>query len=131
MAKIDDLSHELILYILEHLRVQEIALLCLLSKDWSSFVQTYSSAIYRSAAILHGFVQHGQSLSDSKKHISDSSVWLDDVETWRDLCTRLASPLLIASYLGYKGRPAVHRGRSMLEFLFAKKAKRAVCRDRE
>ena len=91
MAKIDELSHEMILYILEYLHVQEIALLCSLSKDWSSFVQAYGLAIYRQAAILHGFVQYGQSLEDSKKHLSDCSDWLNDVETWKDLCMCLAS----------------------------------------
>ncbi|KAF9512125.1 hypothetical protein BS47DRAFT_1394549 [Hydnum rufescens UP504] len=85
MAKIDELSHELILSILEYLRLPEIALLSSLSKDWSSFVQAYSPVIYRQAAILHGWVQCGQSLKDSTKTLSDCSDWLDDAMTWRDL----------------------------------------------
>jgi hypothetical protein len=80
-----DLSSELIVLILEHLTLHNIASMRLLNKEWNQFIEDHEGAVYRHCATLHGYAPVGLLLDDAKKitHVSD---WLTNVDSWKTYC---------------------------------------------
>lgn len=88
--RLDDLSAELILSILELLPFPDITSILQLNHDWFDFVQLHQNTVYRQCAVLHGFVAPGLSLSDATSIVHDS-VWaeLTEADSWRAYCEPL------------------------------------------
>ena len=76
---------EIVLNILSHLPIHTIHVFQRLSHDYNDLIVSNENAVYRSAAVLHGFVS-----PEEVAHYFDPESfhghWLDELGGWKDLC---------------------------------------------
>ncbi|TDL20555.1 hypothetical protein BD410DRAFT_367015 [Rickenella mellea] len=83
---LSSLPPETVLKIFSYVYITDIHGLQLLSKFWDLFIRKHESTIYRECALIHRFAQPGIPLCDARG--SDHGAWLDDLDSWKDLCQR-------------------------------------------
>lgn len=97
------LPAEIILSIFSFLPLRQLHRLLRISKPWKSFIETNDSDIYHAAAVLHGFVPPKIKLHEATL----LHTWLDEVDSWKRLCTwlptmKLTQPLMLVGRRYYR-----------------------------
>jgi len=74
------------LYILSFVSLHDIHSLSLVAREARALIINNEPTVYHQAAIVHRFVPAGISLEKAKRAESQKGGWLDDVQSWKELC---------------------------------------------
>lgn len=77
---------DIFLYILSFSPVRDLYSLHLVSRQIHRSLCNHEEIIYHQAAVLHKFAPPEVSLEKVKCTEARESTWLDDVQTWKELC---------------------------------------------
>ena len=85
----DLLPPEIILRCVAYLTLPDVASLLLVSKAWKELFASHEGTVFREAAVQHGFANPRDTLEIALR--PGASPWLDDVQTWKELCAHAVS----------------------------------------
>lgn len=74
------------LYVLSFLSVHDLRSLLLVSRSARALIRDNEQTVYHQAAVLHRFAPPETPLEDVKQAESLRGGWLDDVQSWKELC---------------------------------------------
>ncbi len=79
------LPTEVMLSVLSYLPIPSLRSLLVLSRQWFDFFITNQSAIFHSAALLHGYIQPGTLSLEDALSVNMGRPWAGST-SWKDFC---------------------------------------------